>query len=378
MRRFSLLVLALSVSAFGAAAAGSYDDGLRALERKDYAAARTLLRDAAEHGDGAAQYNLGLLLSRGQGAPPDVPAALAWFREAAAQGHPGAEYNLALLYQTGIGAKRDPAAATDWYMKAANQGHTGAQARLAGMLANGEGRPRDDARAAKWFREAARQGDPDAAFNLGLIYAAAARGQRQTLPRLDLQGTMDAVFGKGAWRETSGYRTVAQEDALRAAGAGTVPAGVLSRHSVGTPDRPGAYDVVVTGLAPEQAASKFRRSGLPFLRMLAEDDQGGQGAHLHLELYPADPRSSLWRPTAAAFGPGLDVAVTPKSPGVGSAASAALSARYVDEARMWFRRAATQGQACAKLALQGAAAHGPPGPTKECAAILASETTKTR
>ena len=371
MRRLILIVLALSVTAASAAVAGSYEEGLSALDRQDYAAARTLLRDAADHGDAAAQYNLGLVLSRGQGAAPDVHGALAWFRKAAAGGHPGAQYALGLLYQIGQGVKRDLAAAAGWYLKAANQGYAGAQSRLAAMLANGDGVPRDDASAAKWFRAAAKAGDPDAAFNLGLIYVAAARGARQTTPRLTLKDTMDAVFGKGAWRETSGFRTVAQENALRADGAGTVPAGVLSRHSVGTPDAPGAYDVVVTSLSPELAAIKLRHAGLPYRLALPEDSQGGQGAHLHLELSPADPPPPFWRPTAAAFGPGLDAAVPSKIPGVGGAAAATLSARYDDEARMWFRRAAAQGQSCAKSALEGAGAPAKAGPRKDCAAILA-------
>ena len=367
MRRILVFVLAASLAA-SAAAAGTYDEGLRALDRKDYAAARTLLRDAAVRGDPAAQYNLGLMLSRGQGAAPDFAGASAWFRKAAAQGHPGGQFNLGLLYQTGQGVKRDLAAAAGWYLKAANQGYVGAQSRLGAMLAAGEGGPRDDAQAAKWFREAARQGDPDAAFAVGLIYAAAARGPRLTAPRLTLQETMDAVFGKGAWRETSGFRTVAQENALRADGAGTVPAGVLSRHSVGTPDAPGAYDVVVTALAPEAAAAKLRRSGLPYRLALPEDSQGGQGAHLHLELYPADPRPLLWHPSAAAFGP--DVTIAPKFPG---GATGRIWARYDDEARMWLRRAATHGQTCAQWALDGPAtgAHAPL--QKECAAVLAKD-----
>ena len=33
---------------------------------------------------------------------------------------------------------------------------------------------------------------------------------------------MDETFGRGRWRQTSGYRSPAKEDALRAGGAGTV------------------------------------------------------------------------------------------------------------------------------------------------------------
>ena len=356
MRRSLIFVLALSVSPLGvtgAAAASSYDQAFAALARKDYPAAMTLFRDAADHGDRAAQYNLGRLYSQGLGAPANPAGALLWFRKAAAQGHPGAQFELGQAYRNGQGVPRDLAAAAGWYRKAAAQGYAGAQSHLAAMFASGEGSPRDGAQAARLYRDAAEQGDADGAFNLGLIYAQAARGPRQTPRRLNFKDAMNTVFGEGAWRETSGFRTVAQEDQLRAQGAGTVPAGVLSAHSVGTPDHPGAYDVVVTGMSPLEAAAKFRRSGVPFRNLFPEDAEGPQGPHLHLELPPADPRSTLWRPSADAIG-----SVVP------------TSARNEDEARMWFRRAAAQGQTCAKLALAGAEAVVKTAPEKECAAIL--------
>lgn len=100
----------------------------------------------------------------------------------------------------------------------------------------------------------------------------------------DFRATMDRVFGPGRWRQTSGYRTRAQEDALRRQGAGTVPPGRLSRHSLGNPDAPGAYDAVVEGMASQTAAAKLRRAGGAFAKVIAEGPHGGQGPHLHVEL----------------------------------------------------------------------------------------------
>lgn len=100
-------------------------------------------------------------------------------------------------------------------------------------------------------------------------------------------GVMDSVFGPGKWRETGGYRTPARENELRAQGAMTVPVGALSRHSMGHPDAPGAYDLVVDGVSPDQAAEKLRRAGAPF-RLLAEGAHGNQGPHLHVEPWSAD------------------------------------------------------------------------------------------
>ncbi|HEX3367876.1 MAG TPA: hypothetical protein VHS75_22755 [Phenylobacterium sp.] len=103
-------------------------------------------------------------------------------------------------------------------------------------------------------------------------------------PSDDFKTMMDQVFGAGRWRQTSGYRTVAQENALRRAGAGTVPAGRISRHSVGDPDAPGAYDAVVAKLSPAAAAAKLKRAGAPFAKVAAEGAHGRQGPHLHIEL----------------------------------------------------------------------------------------------
>jgi hypothetical protein len=98
-----------------------------------------------------------------------------------------------------------------------------------------------------------------------------------------ISSTMDRVFGPGRWRQTSGYRSPAQEDELRREGAGTVAPGRLSHHSLGTTDAPGAYDVVVAGMSAQTAAVALKRSGAGFSRILAEGVHGGQGPHLHLE-----------------------------------------------------------------------------------------------
>lgn len=103
----------------------------------------------------------------------------------------------------------------------------------------------------------------------------------------DFQSTMDQVFGQGRWRETSGYRSQAQENALRRQGAGTVASGHTSLHSVGDADAPGAYDAVVARMSAAQAAAKLKRAGVGFHRVLAERAHGREGPHLHVELISA-------------------------------------------------------------------------------------------
>ena len=123
--------------------------------------------------------------------------------------------------------------------------------------------------------------------NAGDEYAAVhphpkARAARATSG--DFRATMDQVFGEGRWRETSGFRTQAQENALRRAGAGTVAPGRISYHSVGGPDAPGAYDAVVASMSAASAAAKLKKAGAPFHRVLAERAHGREGPHLHVEL----------------------------------------------------------------------------------------------
>jgi hypothetical protein len=99
----------------------------------------------------------------------------------------------------------------------------------------------------------------------------------------DFSATMDRVFGPGRWRQTSGYRTQAQENALRRQGAGTVAPGHTSLHSLGGPEAPGAYDAVVAHLSTAEAAAKLKRDAGGAFRVLAERAHGPQGAHLHVE-----------------------------------------------------------------------------------------------
>ncbi len=106
----------------------------------------------------------------------------------------------------------------------------------------------------------------------------------------DFAMTMDRVFGPGRWRQTSGYRTQAEENALRRQGAGTVAPGHTSKHSIGDPDAPGAYDAVVDHLSTVQAAAKLKQNAGGAFRVLAERAHGPQGAHLHVELVSGQAR----------------------------------------------------------------------------------------
>jgi len=80
-------------------------------------------RAAAERGQMAAQYNLGVLYFLGQGVPEDHAQAAKWFRRAADQGDPDSQYNLGIFYFRGLGVGRDMRQSFLWLDRAAKQGH---------------------------------------------------------------------------------------------------------------------------------------------------------------------------------------------------------------------------------------------------------------
>jgi localization factor PodJL len=129
------------------------------------------VKELAERGEPAAEYDYGVRLAEGRGISQDQAGAIAWFEKAASRGVAQAQYRLGLIYEKGTGAPRDLNKAHDFYEQAADRGHVRAMHNLAVVLAEGvDGRP-DYAAAALWFRRAAEYGVRDSQFNLAILYA---------------------------------------------------------------------------------------------------------------------------------------------------------------------------------------------------------------
>jgi TPR repeat protein len=111
------------------------------------------LRKAAEAGDAAAQFKLGVMYDNGNGVAEDFAEALKWYRKAAEQGHAVAQNNLGEMYYNGKGVPEDNAEAFKWFRKAAEQRHAFAQFAL-GL----GGVPQDDVAAYAWYSVAAASG----------------------------------------------------------------------------------------------------------------------------------------------------------------------------------------------------------------------------
>ena len=78
---------------------------------------------AAEQGNVAAQYNLGVMYANGQGVRQDYAQAVQWYRKVAEQGDAEAQYNLGLMYYKGEGVRQDLALAQEWFGKACQNGN---------------------------------------------------------------------------------------------------------------------------------------------------------------------------------------------------------------------------------------------------------------
>jgi TPR repeat protein len=208
-----------------------------------------------------------------------------------------------------------------------------------------------------------------AALIAASLAAMAAPASAQEMTHARFTSIMDGVFGRGAWRMTGGFRTPEREDQLRAQGAMTVRPGGLSRHSMGRPGAPGAFDLVVDGMSPWDAASQLRAAGAPFARYQPKGVHGSQGPHLHLEPYgfgpvggPVFQTASVTKSKPVADGPSL--AVTIMMP---AASAKSLSAARQELARL--RADAAEGYPEAQLELGRAYAFGYTAPRDFAAAL---------
>lgn len=164
-RLMSLAACSLLWPVFSAQA-DPLQDGLAAMQRKDYPEAVRLLEPLARAGNAAAQLRMGLLYYHGHGVRESDAQALQWFERAARQGQADAQFHLGNMYAYGLVAlagEGDPARiAAQWYFEAARQGHADAQYSLGILFLTGSGVLQDSAEGRRWIERAAAQGHADA------------------------------------------------------------------------------------------------------------------------------------------------------------------------------------------------------------------------
>ena len=75
-------------------------------------------------------FSLGSCTVRDRAYRKDLPKAIAWYELAAQLGHPLAQYNLAVMLAKGQGCEPDRNKALSWFQRAAEQGLAVAQTAL--------------------------------------------------------------------------------------------------------------------------------------------------------------------------------------------------------------------------------------------------------
>jgi TPR repeat protein len=131
-------------------------------------------QELADDGHAHAQFWLGFKLAW-KGTPSSFSQAGHWYRKAAEQGHALAQFNLGIMYSRGQGVERDRDLASFWITSAAERGDCGAQYML-GMNLNRLSMDQLPAAATetrteafKWLQLAAAQGYGDASAGCDLV-----------------------------------------------------------------------------------------------------------------------------------------------------------------------------------------------------------------
>jgi localization factor PodJL len=128
------------------------------------------LRIAAQQGDPAAAFDVGVRFAEAKGVKQDFQQAVIWYSRAAQKGFVPAQYRLATIYEGGLHGTQDIPRAKVWYKRAADQGHVKAMHNLAVLAAGSNQSQPDYQTASRWFAEAADRGLADSQFNLGVLH----------------------------------------------------------------------------------------------------------------------------------------------------------------------------------------------------------------
>ncbi len=138
--------------------------------RGDYKAAYRDWTTAAQQGNGAAMYNLGVMSLSGKGAAKDIAAAAKWFKASADAGHSGGMVNWGLCRLNGFGTPKDEASGFQWIQKAADKGSPNAMGMLAEAYYRGRGVSADPRQGAAWLQKAVDSGDGPSIAQLADAY----------------------------------------------------------------------------------------------------------------------------------------------------------------------------------------------------------------
>jgi hypothetical protein len=148
--------------------------------------ALVLFTRAAEEGDPAGEYGLGVLYFQGSGVARDIDESTRHFRAAAQRGHVLAQYNLGNAYLHGRGVEKSLDDAELWWRKASMAGYVRAQYNLGTLLLENAGTEELKEEGIAWLRTSAERGFPKAAEKLQSLDEPLTLEQREAGSDRDL------------------------------------------------------------------------------------------------------------------------------------------------------------------------------------------------
>ncbi len=171
-------------------------------EEKNLAKALQLYQQAANMGDGQAQFITGGMYYTGKGANVDHQKAFYYLKKAAANGFatPESQNALAQIYLDGKIVPKNLPEAFKLLSRSAENGNMQAQNELGFMFFMGRGVERNLDDAFVWFRKAAMQGLPIAQYNVAMMWYTGNTGHGTDLAKAHAWFNIASISGyDGAW-----------------------------------------------------------------------------------------------------------------------------------------------------------------------------------
>ena len=202
--------------------ADDFSDGVILYEQRSFPAAAAAFKKAAEQGKADAQFNLGLMVLKGEGVAQNYVEAKALFEKAAQQNNVRAQVNLGRMYAKAKGVAPNYGMAVYWFNKAAELGYADAQYSLGVLYVSGIGVSRDYDKARDLFSKAAQQKNASAQYQLGLMYfkgKGVAVNKVEAMKWLILAGDYDDAVTYRTYAESQMSKTEIEEAKAEAAKA---------------------------------------------------------------------------------------------------------------------------------------------------------------
>lgn len=136
----------------------------------------------AEQGNLKAQYDIGNMYLKGQGAVRNTKQAFQWFKKAAEGGHSRAQYKLGYLYHRGEGTKQNHSKGFKWVSKSAKQSYKPAMYYVGKLYASGDGVTKNIKVAIDWLKKSDAAGYNPAKREIKRLEAKLALEKKRQVP----------------------------------------------------------------------------------------------------------------------------------------------------------------------------------------------------